>query len=162
MGALEHAVVAYSVAVLIPFAFTVGVEYITPVAASAMSWTSFNIFPWNFIIFSFFFIAGGSWIFWALTYTTNKKRSEKLNTDGPYALTRNPKGFGYLTILLGLSIFLQSAVAIFIMMPAIAILYLLYLKFLEEPVMKLKHGSIYDEYRSSVPLLFPLPSRARK
>ncbi len=153
---------AYAVAVLIPFGYIAAVDYMTPVVSSAMSWTTFNIFPWNFVIFSFFFIVGGTWVFWALSYTTNKKRSEKLMVDGPYSMTRNPKGFGYLLILLGFGVFLQSAVAIFILMPAIVVLYFLYLKFLEEPIMKLKHGSLYDEYRSNVPLLFPLPSKLRK
>lgn len=162
LGALEHSVVAYAVAVLIPFGFMAGVDYLTPVVSSAFSWTSFSIFPWNFIIFSFLFMAGSSWIFWALSFTLNKKKSERLTMDGPYALTRNPKGFGYLVILLGLGVLLQSAVAIFLMMPAISLLYLFYLKFLEEPIMKLKHGTLYDEYRSSVPLLFPLPARLRK
>lgn len=162
LGALEHSVLAYSVIVLIPFGFAAAATYLTPLVSNAFSWTSFNIFPWNFVIFSFFFMLGGTWIFWALTYTTNKKKSDRLNTEGPYALTRNPKGFGYLTILLGLGIYLQSAVAIFLMMPGIVLLYLFYLKFLEEPVMKLKHGSTWDEYRSRVPLLIPLPSKLRK
>lgn len=160
--ALEQAVVAYAVTILIPFGFMEAVNYLTPLVSSAFSWTSFNIFPWNFAIFSGLFILGGTWIFWALTYTTNKKRADKLSMDGPYALTRNPKGFGYLTILLGLGFLLQSAVAIFLMVPGIAILYLIYLKFLEEPIMRLKHGTRYDEYRSRVPLLFPLPARLRK
>ncbi len=162
LASVEHAATTYAVVVLVPFGYIAGVDYMTPVVASAMSWTTFNIFPWNFVIFSFFFILGSTWIFWALSYTTSKKRSEKLNMEGPYSLTRNPKGFGYLTILLGLGVFLQSAVAIFVMMPAIAVVYFFYLKFLEEPLMRLKHGRLYEEYRSNVPLLFPLPSRLRK
>jgi protein-S-isoprenylcysteine O-methyltransferase Ste14 len=162
MAALEHSVVAYAVIVLIPFGFEFTASYITPIVSGAFSWTSFNIFPWNFVIFSFFFIAGCTWIMWALSYTLNKRRSEKLMVDGPYAYTRNPKGFGYLLILLGLGILMQSAVAIFVMMPAIVLAYIFYLKILEEPFMKLRHGSQYDEYRSSVSLLFPLPSRIRR
>lgn len=162
LKAVEQALAAYIVVVLIPFGFVAGSYYLTPLVSSAFAWTTFNIFPWNFVIFSLLFMAGSSWIFWAFSCKGYNKRALKLTIEGPYAFTRNPKGFGYLTILLGIGVLLQSAVAIFMMVPGLAVLFLLYVKILEDPVMKLKHGARYDEYRSMVPVLIPFPTRLRK
>ncbi|MBX8643184.1 MAG: hypothetical protein KIY12_00400 [Thermoplasmata archaeon] len=161
MGAAEKAVLVYIVAVLIPFGYIAAVEYSTPILGQALTWTYFNIFPWNFVIFSFFFLIGLSMIFWALSYTQGRG-AERLLTEGPYSYTRNPKGFGYVLMLIGLGMLLQSAVAIFMITPAIAIMYFLYLKLLQEPFMRHRYGAIYDEYRASVPLLLPIRLAYRK
>ena len=135
LRAVEQAVVAYVILVLIPFGFAAGSYYLTPLVASAFAWTTFNIFPWNFVIFSLLFMAGSSWIFWAFSCKGNSRRALKLTIEGPYAFTRNPKGFGYLTILLGIGVLLQSAVAIFLMVPGLTGVFVLYVRILEDPAM---------------------------
>ncbi|MCL4317306.1 MAG: hypothetical protein M1422_03440 [Candidatus Thermoplasmatota archaeon] len=154
MASVEKAVLVYIVAVLVPFGYVALVDYSTPVLGQAFTWTYFNIFPWNFVLFSFLFLAGGSWIFWALSYT-QMKTGERLLIEGPYSLTRNPKGFGYMLILVGLGVLLQSAIAIFIITPAIVTSYFLYLRILQEPLMRHKYGAMYEQYRTAVPLLLP-------
>jgi|GEM_PF-4563126 protein-S-isoprenylcysteine O-methyltransferase Ste14 len=159
-AAMQHAIYLYVAVVLIPALFVAGSDYLTPIVRSAFSWTYFNIFPLNFVIFSFFFLAGAVWILWAINFRHARKGD--IVTEGPYAYTRNPRGFGYLLILLGLAIMLQSAVAIFLLFPLTAVLFIVYIKLFEEPLLRLKHGASFDRYRQSVPLLFPLPPSVRR
>lgn len=161
IASVEKSVLAYLVTVLIPFGYLAAVDYSTPVLAQALTWTYFDIFPWNFVIFSLLFITGVSWIFWALSYSQHRT-GERLIVNGPYSITRNPKGLGYLIILVGLGMLLQSSVAIFILTPAIGLAYFLYLKAIQEPFMKHRYGATYDEYRRNVPMLLPIHIRLRR
>ncbi len=161
IASVEKSVLAYLVTVMIPFGYLAAVDYSTPVLSQAFTWTYFDIFPWNFIIFSLLFMIGASWIFWAISYTQHRS-GERLIVNGPYSISRNPKGLGYLIILAGLGVLLQSAVAIFIITPSLAVAYLLYLKAIQEPFMKHRYGATYDDYRSNVPMLVPLHLRLRR
>ncbi len=161
IASVEKSVLAYLVTVMIPFGYLAAVDYSTPVLSQAFTWTYFDIFPWNFIIFSLLFMIGASWIFWALSYTQHRS-GERLIVNGPYSISRNPKGLGYLIILAGLGVLLQSAVAIFIITPSLAVAYLLYLKAIQEPFMKHRYGATYDDYRRNVPMLVPLHLRLRR
>ncbi len=161
IASVEKSVLAYLVTVMIPFGYLAAVDYSTPVLSQAFTWTYFDIFPWNFIIFSLLFMIGASWIFWAISYTQHRS-GERLIVNGPYSISRNPKGLGYLIILAGLGVLLQSAVAIFIITPSLAVAYLLYLKAIQEPFMKHRYGATYDDYRRNVPMLVPLHLRLRR
>ncbi len=161
IASVEKSVLVYFVTVLIPFGYLAAVDYSTPVLSRAFTWTYFNIFPWNFVIFSFLFMTGASWIFWALSYTQHRT-GERLIVNGPYSITRNPKGLGYLIILTGLGVLLQSAVALFILTPFLVVIYLLYIKGIQEPFMKHRYGTVFDDYRRSVPILMPLHLRLRR
>jgi len=159
--AIEKSLLLYLYAVLVPACFVASSIYLAVPLRSALSWTYFNIFPWNFALFSALFLAGVFWIFWAMPFGAQHVKG-RLPDGGPYLYCRNPKGFGYLLVLAGLSLMLQSAVAIFVLFPLIVLSYVLYLKLLEEPLMKIRFGNAFEEYRSSIPLLFPLPVRLRK
>lgn len=158
--ALERTVYCYTVIVLIPSLFIAGSYYLTPLLKNGFEWTSFNIFPLNFIIFSFLFLTGSTWIVWALE--TGPQRHRTGLSEGPYAYTRNPKAFGYLIVLFGFSIALQSAVALFVLFPASVLACVIFLRFIEEPLLRLRHGNAFEQYRKRVPMLIPLPSFLRK
>ncbi len=161
IASVEKSVFVYLVTVLIPFGYLAAVDYSTPALSQAFTWTYFDIFPWNFVIFSLLFMIGASWIFWALSYTQHRS-GERLITNGPYSITRNPKGLGYLIILAGLGMLLQSAVAIFLITPFLAIAYFIYLKAIQEPFMKHRYGAIFDDYRRNVPILLPVHARLKR
>jgi len=103
-------------------------------------------------------IAGVALRSWATLYIGGHK-SQKLITEGPYSLCRNPLYLGSLLIGLAVAFFLQSltlGLAIVVLGP------LLYGRVVreEERVMLSEHGDAYRSYRSRVPRLIPRNLRA--
>ncbi|MEM3851525.1 MAG: methyltransferase [Methanomassiliicoccales archaeon] len=153
---------SYIIVVLIPFAYIEGSELLTPYVGGAFEWTRFDIFPWNFVAFSLLFLFGSFWIIWSMHYTQRKRVQSHLLAEGPYAYCRNPRAFGYLVVMLGLGILIESAVAVFLLFPAMVICLIVYFKLFEEPLMYHRLGAAYQQYRESVSLLLPVPRNIRR
>jgi len=86
---------------------------------------------------------------------------KKLITTGLYSWVRNPMILGWIIMLFGVGILLNSISLIFIFTPLFILLNVLYLKTIEEKEMEKKFGKEYLNYKESVPM-FILRFRKRK
>ncbi len=79
----------------------------------------------------------------------------RLLTTGLYAYVRNPMFLGGFLFLLGLGTLLGSLSLTFIFLPSFIVLYVFYVKAVEEKEMEKKFGQEYLEYRKRVPMFIP-------
>lgn len=79
----------------------------------------------------------------------------RLVTSGLYSWVRNPMILGWIIMLFGVGLLLNSISLFFIFTPLFALLNILYLKTVEEKEMEKKFGQEYLKYKESVPMLFP-------
>jgi protein-S-isoprenylcysteine O-methyltransferase Ste14 len=80
---------------------------------------------------------------------------KKLITTGLYSWVRNPMLLGWIIMLFGIGILLNSISLIFIFAPLFILLNVLYLKTIEEKEMEKKFGKEYLNYKESVPMFIP-------
>ena len=80
---------------------------------------------------------------------------KKLLTTGLYSQIRNPMLLGWIIMLFGLGILLNSISLIFIFTPLFILVNILYLKTIEEKEMEKKFGEQYLKYKESVPMFIP-------
>lgn len=80
---------------------------------------------------------------------------KKLVTTGLYSHIRNPMLLGWIIMLFGVGILLNSISLIFILTPLFILTNILYLKTIEEREMERKFGQEYLEYKKSVPMFIP-------
>ncbi len=80
--------------------------------------------------------------------------TQNLITTGPFAYSRNPMALGVILSVIGLGIFFNSFsfIAIDLIMP---ILYLSYIKLVEEKELTARFGLAYLKYKKSVAFLIP-------
>ena len=79
----------------------------------------------------------------------------RLITNGLYAYIRNPMFLGGFLFLLGLGVLLGSLSLTFIFTPVLIVLYVFYVKAVEEKEMEKKFGQEYLEYKKRVPMFIP-------
>ena len=79
----------------------------------------------------------------------------RLITTGLYAYVRNPMFLGGFLFLLGLGVLLGSLSLTFIFTPVLIVLYVFYVKAVEEKEMEKKFGQEYLEYKKRVPMFIP-------
>lgn len=117
-------------------------------------------------------LAGLFWILWGYSYLHFVGKgtpieafgmalypTKYLVTTGPYAYTRNPMVFGFLSILLAVA-FYTGSVSGLILVPLIALLTAAYLRAFEEPYLEKRFGAEYLDYRTKASML--LPARPRQ
>ena len=80
---------------------------------------------------------------------------KKLITTGLNSQIRNPMLLGWIIMLFGVGILLNSISLIFIFTPLFICLNVLYLKTIEEKEMEKKFGKAYLKYKKSVPMFLP-------
>lgn len=80
---------------------------------------------------------------------------QRLVTTGFYSLVRNPMLLGWIIMLFGVGLLLNSISLIFIFTPLFVLLNILYLKAVEEKEMEKKFGQRYLEYKKGVPMFIP-------
>jgi protein-S-isoprenylcysteine O-methyltransferase Ste14 len=80
---------------------------------------------------------------------------QRLVTTGLYSRVRNPMIIGWMVMLLGVGLLLNSISLIFIFTPLFLLLNILYLKTVEEKEMGKKFGQEYLKYKESVPMFIP-------
>lgn len=80
--------------------------------------------------------------------------TQKLVIVRPYAFTRNPMVLGVIIWIIGLGILFNSFsfIAIGLITP---LLYLLYIKLVEEKELEARFGQQYSEYKKKVPFIIP-------
>lgn len=80
---------------------------------------------------------------------------QRLVTTGLYSWIRNPMILGWIIMLFGVGLLLNSISLFFIFTPLFALLNILYLKTVEEKEMEKKFGQEYLKYKKSVPMFIP-------
>ena len=80
---------------------------------------------------------------------------KKLVTTGFNSRIRNPMLLGWIIMLFGVGILLNSISLILIFTPLFILLNILYLKTIEEKEMEKKFGEEYLKYKKSVPMFIP-------
>ena len=80
---------------------------------------------------------------------------QKLLTTGLYSQIRNPMLLGWIIMLFGVGLLLNSISLIFIFTPLFILVNILYLKTIEEKEMEKKFGEQYLKYKESVPMFIP-------
>jgi len=79
----------------------------------------------------------------------------RLVTTGLYSGIRNPMILGWIIMLFGIGLLLNSISLIFIFNPIFILLNILYLKAVEEREMEKKFGQEYLKYKENVPMFIP-------
>ncbi len=80
---------------------------------------------------------------------------QRLVTTGLYSWVRNPMVTGWIMMMFGVGVLLNSISLIFIFTPLFLLLNILYLKAVEEKEMEKKFGQEYLKYKESVPMFIP-------
>lgn len=80
---------------------------------------------------------------------------QELVVVGPYRWSRNPMMTGMLAALLGVAFLLRSAALAVALLPALALLMYLVIRFVEEPELELRFGESYRRYRATTPRFVP-------
>ena len=118
--------------------------------------------PVNLFLSLLLLLMGGTLCLWSV-YSFFKARGspvplnppQKLITTGLYSQIRNPMLLGWIIMLFGVGILLDSMSLIFIFTPLFILLNILYLKTIEEKEMEKKFSEEYLSYRKSVPMFIP-------
>ena len=107
-------------------------------------------------------VIGVALCFWTIYNFVKAKGSpvpinppKRLVTTGLYSRVRNPMVSGWIVMMFGVGVRLDSISLIFIFTPLFLLLNILYLKTIEEKEMEKKFGQEYIEYRESVPMFIP-------
>lgn len=109
-----------------------------------------------------FVVAGILFAWWAIyvQFTIGRgtpapiMATQQLIIQKPYNYCRNPMALGTIVAGLGLAIFIGSISAVVLVL-TLAVLLLIYIKFLEEKEMELRFGEAYREYRKQTPFIIP-------
>lgn len=79
----------------------------------------------------------------------------ELVVAGPYRWSRNPMMTGLLTAMLGGAFMLRSAALAAIVLPVVALIMYLVIRFVEEPELEQRFGEAYRRYRAATPRFVP-------
>jgi len=153
--------------------FGVSIPWITIVAGKNLDAALFAAINLDSMFFDLIGIAlivmGAGWFSWASLllirdghgYLTElfcieiSPVTERLITEGPFAVHRHPICVGYLAILAGVSFLLGVFGALVVVIPLLLFLTYIYLRLFEEPCLKRRFGSDYQVYAERVHLFWP-------
>lgn len=82
--------------------------------------------------------------------------TQKLLIDGPFKQSRNPMGFGTVSLYLGISVVVGSLSSI-IVVSIFLLLLILWIKKVEERELEIRFGKDYVAYKNSTPFMAPNP-----
>lgn len=80
--------------------------------------------------------------------------TQQLIIQKPYNYCRNPMALGAIVAYLGVAILIGSIAAVALVL-TLAVLLLLYIKYIEEKELELRFGEAYREYRRQTPFIIP-------
>ncbi len=120
-------------------------------------------------------LLGGGWLSWASLllirdghgYLTElfgiriSPVTDRVVTQGPFAFHRHPICVGYLAILAGIGFSLGIFGTLVVVIPSLLVLTHIYLRLFEEPGLRRRLGSEYEEYAQRVPMFLPKRDNAR-
>lgn len=116
----------------------------------------------NIIIGCSFIIVGILFAWWTIyvQFTIGRgtpipvMATQQLIIRKPYSYCRNPMALGAIVVYLGVAVLIGSISAVVFVL-SLAVLLLIYIKFLEEKEMELRFGEAYREYRKQTPFIIP-------
>jgi protein-S-isoprenylcysteine O-methyltransferase Ste14 len=118
--------------------------------------------PYNFIFSIPPLTAGLALIIWCNYYFVKAKGTPvplnpppRLVNTGPYAFTRNPMLTGVFLVMFGTGIMIHSIFLIFFFTPIFIMLNYVEIRYVEEPELEKRLGTMYVEYKKKVPMFFP-------
>ena len=128
-----------------------------------LDWNSFIFDHWIRLIVGGVLIAGAlALAFWAvrsLGFITSMGIKGAFVVSGAYKYSRNPQYVAYIVLFAGYAILCNSALTFVTVVIPIALSFLA--PFREEPRLRERFGSEYDDYFVRVPRFIPLPGRNR-
>jgi protein-S-isoprenylcysteine O-methyltransferase Ste14 len=123
--------------------------------------------PYNYAISIALFLTGAFWMVWATTYLVYRgegspieafgkaiEPTKKIVKTGPFKYTRNPMMFGFFVILLGMAVFFRTLAGA-LLVPLIALGFIVYWRVFEERYLLERFGREYIEYKKETPVLIP-------
>ncbi len=122
----------------------------------------------NFILGTLFLVVGFYFALWSIYAQMAHANgtplpilpTQKLLTDGPFRLCRNPMTFGTIVAYTGIGIYAGTISGIGIVL-CFGLLLVLYLKLLEEKELAERFGEAYLKYKQEVPFMIPRLFRRR-
>lgn len=124
--------------------------------------------PTNIFVSMPLIIIGATLALWTI-YTFFRARGspvplnppQRLVTGGLYSWVRNPMLLGWIVMLFGVGILLNSFSFVAIFAPLFILINVIYLKTFEEKEMEKKFGEEYLKYKQRVPMLIPWSSKRK-
>ncbi len=120
----------------------------------------------NFIIGGILVLIGATYALWSIISQLTRARgtplpmmaTQKLLIDGPFKQSRNPMGFGAITMYLGMAIVVGSLSSMIVVI-FFLILLILWIKKVEEKELEIRFGQDYVVYKKTTPFMLPRPWR---
>ncbi len=126
----------------------------------------FNLPGFNFrlaVLFSpFLMITGLILVIWSVWCQFKRGKgspvplipTQKLVITGPYKYCRNPMALGTVIYYLGIALF-ESSFSSLLLVALFSILFVLYIKLVEEKELEARFGKDYSEYKKKTPFIIP-------
>lgn len=118
----------------------------------------------NFILGALLILVGATYALWSIISQLTRARgtplpmmaTQKLLIDGPFKQSRNPMGFGAISMYLGMAIVVGSLFSL-IMVTLFLLLLILWIKKVEEKELEIRFGQDYVDYKKSTSFMIPKP-----
>ncbi len=117
-----------------------------------LDWDTFSLPPWLRVAGGLLALSGGSFALWAvreLGVRETQGLGGELATTGPYRYSRNPQYVGFVALYLGLGLLCNSTPTLAPV--ALASAWFSLAPFAEEPWLRERLGSPYEEYTRHIP-----------
>lgn len=118
----------------------------------------------NFILGGFLILVGATYALWSIISQLTRASgtplpmmaTQKLLIDGPFKQSRNPMGFGAISMYLGMAILVGSLSSIIVVILFLLLL-ILWIKKVEEKELEIRFGHHYVDYKKSTSFMIPRP-----
>jgi protein-S-isoprenylcysteine O-methyltransferase Ste14 len=118
----------------------------------------------NIILGGLLVLVGATYALWSIISQLTRARgtplpmmaTQKLLIDGPFKQSRNPMGFGAISMYLGMAIIVGSLSSVFIVILFLLLL-ILWIKKVEEKELEIRFGQNYVDYKKSTSFMIPIP-----
>jgi protein-S-isoprenylcysteine O-methyltransferase Ste14 len=145
---------------LIPVLLTKGL----PALDKLLGFPSFSSGIVNLVIGGIMVLIGGFYALWSIISQLTRARgtplpmmaTQKLLIEGPFKQSRNPMGFGTISLYFGMAMVVGSLSSIIVVL-VFFLLLILWIKKVEERELEIRFGQEYVAYKNSTPFMIPNP-----
>ena len=141
--------------------FLFDISIIGIVLVGILDWGSLSLPPWTQIVVGVPLAVGGIafglWSIVILGPSSTYGNEGPLILRGPYRISRNPQYLGFIVALIGWSLITSSRATM--LAAAVWIFPLVLIPFAEEPWLRWRHGSEYEDYLRKVPRFITIRKR---